>query len=94
MGNLVIVLLGVASIFASLVCIVILFYVIEGFIQKRKERDTSDTAVTAPNVTEAKPASSAPIADRQKIIAAACAVIAEELGEDVRNLKVVSFKRI
>jgi len=93
-GNLVIVLLGMASIFASLICIVFLFYGIEALIRRRKESDTSDTTVSAPNVSDAKPVSSAPIADRQKIIAAACAVIAEELGEDVRNLKVVSFKRI
>lgn len=37
---------------------------------------------------------SAPIANRDEIIAAACAVIAEELGEDVSNIRVTSFRKL
>lgn len=32
--------------------------------------------------------------DEKKIVAMAVAAIAEELGEDVKNLRVVSFKKI
>ena len=48
------------------------------------------------NVQTQAPASSsgnAPIANKQEIVAGVCAVIAEELGTDVKNIKVVSFKR-
>lgn len=33
------------------------------------------------------------IANKGEIIAACCAAIAEELGEEVKNIKVVSFKK-
>ena len=50
------------------------------------------------DVQEAAPApvqnTASPIANRQEIIAAACAVIAEETGNDVKNIRVVSFKRV
>ena len=38
-------------------------------------------------------AASAEIANKGEIVAACCAAIAEELGEDVKNIKVVSFKK-
>lgn len=40
------------------------------------------------------PVQNAPIANRDEIIAAACAVIAEELGEDVSNIRVTSFRKL
>ncbi len=33
------------------------------------------------------------IANKGEIVAACCAAIAEELGEEVKNIKVVSFKK-
>ena len=35
-----------------------------------------------------------PIQNKQELVAASCAVIEEELGTDVKNIKVLSFKRI
>ena len=44
--------------------------------------------------SKAQPIAAAPIQNKQEIIAAACAVIAEEIGTDANNIKVVSFKKL
>ena len=51
-----------------------------------------EEAASAPAKAVSTP--SASIANKQEIIAASCAVIAEELGTDVRNIKVTSFKKL
>jgi len=81
--------LGMGTVFISLICIVfvckIMSFCVGLFEGKNKN-------VPAPVVST--PAAAAPIANKQEIIAAACAVIAEEIGADAKNLRVVSFKKM
>ena len=84
--NLFVVLMGMGTVFVGLVCIVFLCMAMSAILKKfQKDEENSQPVQAAP--------SAAPIANRQAIIAASCAVIAEELGTDVENIKVVSFKR-
>ena len=87
--NIYVVFLGMGTVFVGLICLVLICMLMSSIIRKF---DVGETETNEPVASAAQPA--APIADRQAIIAASCAVIAEELGEDVKNIKVVSFKRM
>ena len=84
-------LLGVGTVFLGLVCLVVLCKII-GALAGKKSKET------APATTPAAPPGAATtnqhIENRQEIIAAVSAVIAEELGTDVSALRILSFKKI
>lgn len=85
-----VILMGMGTVFVGLICLVFLCMATSAIINMFPKDEADNAAVP----TISKPAPVAPIADKQAIIAASCAVIAEELGEDVKNIKVVSFKRM
>ena len=86
-SNLFVVGLGVGTVFIGLICIVILCKIISlfcGVSQKKTEAPTAPAAATAQPVIE----------NRQEIIAAVSAAIAEELGTDISAIRILSFKKI
>ncbi len=84
--------MGVATVFFGLVALVFICYIVSAVCKLfAKPQSASAPAAKAP--TQASPNAGETIANKGEIIAAACAAIAEELGEDVKNIKVVSFKR-
>lgn len=89
LDNIYVVFLGMGTVFVSLICIVFLCMLMSAIVRKF---ETVESPVSASSAVPQQ--ADTPIADRQAIIAASCAVIAEELGEDVKNIKVVSFKRM
>ncbi len=89
-SNGVVVLLGMGIVFIGLICIVFICSIM-GAICK----NIAPAGKGSANASQAtKVAQAAPIANKQEIIAAVCAVIAEELGTDVSNIRVTSFKRV
>ena len=95
MSNLFVTLMGMGTVFIGLICI-ILICVIMGLVFKIFGKSSETTATAAPVAAPAAAPVSAnqPIPDKQKLVAAACVTIAEELGTDVTNIRVVSFKRV
>ena len=85
----VVVALGVGIVFLGLIAIVLICYVM-GYVCNLLVKP--DAVKPAAQVSAAD--SNAPIANKQEIVAAVCAVIAEELGTDVSNIRVTSFKKI
>lgn len=83
--------LGMGTVFVGLIAIIVLCYLMSAvcrlFVKDKKAEET--LAVTPANAVN-----NAPIANKQELVAASCAVIAEELGTDVKNIRVLSFKRI
>lgn len=90
-SNAVVICLGMGTVFVGLVCIVLLCYIMSAVCNAlvKKSPDASTPAESAPAVN-----ADAPIANKQEIVAAACAVIAEEIGTEANNIKVLSFKKI
>lgn len=88
-SNLFVVVLGVATVFVGLICIVILCKII-GLFCRAGENKTEAPAASAPTAS----AVNQPIQNKQEIIAAVSAVIAEELGTDVSAIRILSFKKI
>jgi len=82
--------LGLGTVFVGLIAIIVLCYIMSAIVKLfekgKKDKGTQKVAVPA--------ASNAPIANKQEIVAACCAVIAEELGTEANNIRVKSFKRI
>ena len=92
MSNAFVCLMGMGTVFIGLICIIfickLMSLVMKGFSkQEKKSEAVVETASAVQNTA-------LPIQDKQAIIAGTCAVIAEELGTEANNIKVVSFKRV
>lgn len=89
-SNLFVCLMGMGTVFIGLICIIFICYlmsfVVKSTTGKKKNSDISRLVNTSSD--------NVPIENKQEIIAAVCAVLAEELGTDARNIRVLSLKKI
>ena len=85
-------LIGIAVVFVGLVCII-------GLVELM---NLATNGIGAKKSNKEKPQPSAPVANapsavienRDEIVAAVCAAVAEENGTDISAIRVVSFKKI
>ena len=80
----IVVLMGIGTVFIGLICIIIICLItgaVYGTAKKQKRQPVKATAPEDPR-------------KRQELIAAVCAACAEDMGEDISRLRVVSFKKI
>ena len=82
-------LFGMGTVFVGLTCIILLVYLMGAIFQKIGQKPAAAPAA-APAVTAAP----AEIPNRQAMIAAVSAVLAEENGTDVKGIRILSFKKI
>ena len=83
-----VVVMGIATVFIGLICIILLCSILGAICKVFVKED-------APKAQPQVKANNLPMPEnKQEILAAVCAVIAEELGTEVEALKVVSFKRV
>ena len=85
--------LGIAVVFVGLILIV----GIVGLLNKAcdmMKKGKSDSTPIAPVQSAPAVAANAPIANREEIVAAVCAAVAEEEGVDISALRVHSFKKL
>ena len=90
MSNLFVCAMGIGTVFVGLIAFVFICMALSA-VCKMFVNNTpapSQSPAKAPNM-----AASGEIANKGEIVAACCAAIAEELGEDVKNIKVVAFKK-
>ena len=85
--------MGMGTVFIGLICIVLICNLMSLVIKAFSKNSGAATAVAATTQTSAKAVALDP-KTKAEIIAGACACIAEELGEDASNIKVVSFRQI
>ncbi|MBQ9757583.1 MAG: OadG family protein [Clostridia bacterium] len=90
MSNTFVCLMGMGTVFIGLICIVFIC----SFISFVIRLFTKKAPIAPAKATNTANAAALHIQDKQAIIAGTCAVIAEELGTDVSNIRVLSFKRI
>jgi Na+-transporting methylmalonyl-CoA/oxaloacetate decarboxylase gamma subunit len=86
-----VVVMGIATVFIGLICIILLCNIL-GVLCKALVKE--DKAPEVKNAVASAPQNLPMPENKQEILAAVCAVIAEELGTEVEALKVVSFKRV
>ena len=89
-GVLFTVLLGVSVVFVGLLCIVGLVMLMN-LLCAEKAKPEAPTPVQSPAAT---PVANAVIPNRQEIIAAVVAAVAEEEGTDISAIRVLSFKKL
>ncbi len=82
-------LMGMGTVFVGLICIIILCSLFSAIVRGTQKKEKA-----APVAAPEKPVKDEPIPDRQQMIAAVCAAVAEELGTDVSALRVVSFRKL
>ena len=78
--------MGIGIVFLGLICIVILCKIISAFC-KGTNKEIAEKNVISPTIEK-------PIENRQEIIAAVSAAVAEELGTDISAIRILSFKKI
>ncbi len=93
MSNTFVVLMGLGTVFVGLIAIIFICKIMGALCQIFIKEDTKTEPIAA-QTSAIAPAQPAPVENKQEIIAACCAAIAEELGTDVSGIKVVSFKRV
>ena len=85
--------MGMGTVFVGLICIVFICMLMSVAV-KAFSKNAPQKATATPAAKAAAPqAVTLPPAEKQAIIAGVCAVIAEEIGTDVSNIKVLSFKK-
>lgn len=82
--------MGITTVFIGLICLILLCKIIGMLSSGKSEQPKKETAQVATPVSTVN----TPIENRQEIIAAVSAVIAEELGTDISALRIISFKKI
>ena len=88
MSNLFIVGMGVGTVFIGLLCIVLLCLIMSAVCRAFEKKPKTAEASAAPVAVEK------PIENRQEIIAAVSAALAEEMGTDISAIRIHSFKKI
>ena len=83
------VVLGIGVVFAGLISIIILCKITSAICMAAQKSKKPSAKADAPSVS-----APAVIENRQEIIAAVSAVIAEELGTDISAIRIHSFKKI
>lgn len=85
--------MGIGTVFVGLICIIILCTIMSTVCKMFAKPGKKPVQASAPS-SQAAVKSDVPVENKQEIIAGVCAVIAEELGTEVNNIRVTSFKRI
>lgn len=85
-SNLFVCLMGMGVTFIGLTCLILLSSVMSKFLGKNAPAPATPAPVSAP-VGDVIP-------NRQEIIAAVSVALAEELGEDVSAIRILSFKKV
>lgn len=84
--------MGMGIVFIGLICIVFICMLMSFCVTRLAKGENESDAGTA--ITPAATEAALPADEKRKIIAGVCTVIAEELGTDVSNIRVLSFKRV
>ena len=84
---------GIGVVFVGLICIIFLTMVMSAVVRSFAKPEETKPAISPAQMPRAKQAA-APVANKQELIAGICAVIAEELGTEVSNIRVTSFKKL
>ena len=87
MSNLFVCLMGIGTVFVGLICIVFICMLTSFLVRVFQKNEKAPVASTNNTVQP-------PIANKQEVVAAVCAVIAHETGAEAKNIRVLSFKKI
>lgn len=88
-----VVLMGLITVFVVLICLIVIIKIMGAVMAKVSGKNAPQTA-SAPAPAAPVPAGPAASADKQKLVAAIAAAVAEDMGTDVSHLKIHSIRRL
>lgn len=90
-----VVLMGLITVFIGLICLIIIIKIMGAIINAVTGNKAPAAApVPAAPAAPAPAPAPAPRAGNQQLVAAIAAAIAEEMGEDVDHIKILSIRRL
>jgi len=92
-----VVIMGMGIVFVGLICIVLLCSIMSKVVKILEKMTSVSEPVAAPAPTAVSApvvAVQEPIANRQELVAAISAALAEELGTDVSAIRILSLKKV
>ena len=93
-SNLFVVFMGIGTVFFGLVCIIILSTIMSKICARIGEKTAAPTTAAAAEDHAAPAAQTMPVQNRQAMIAAISAAIAEDLGTDLTGIRILSVKKL
>ena len=90
MSNAFVCIMGIGTVFFGLICLIFITMIVSAVCKAVVKPQTQTKNTTS----FATPELDAPIENKQEIVAAVCTAIAEDLGTDVSNIRVTSFKKL
>ena len=82
--------MGIITVFVGLICLIFVCKLLGMLIKSKEEQPQTQIApVVAP-----APVFEQPIENKQELLAAISAALAEELGTDVNGIRILSFKKL
>lgn len=85
--------MGMGTVFIGLICIVFICMLLSVVVRAFSNSVKTPAAAAVHKAEAPKEAALLP-AEKQAVVAGVCAAIAEELGTDASNIKVLSFKKV
>ena len=82
--------MGIITVFVGLICLIIVCKLIAAFSDNKKQ----ETAETCSPIIASASVAEQPIENKQELLAAVSAALAEELGTDVNGIRIISFKKL
>ncbi len=89
-----VVLMGLITVFVVLICLIGIIKLMGLVMVKLAERKAVPAVQTAAPAAAPVPVGQTASADKQKLVAAVAAAIAEDMGTDVDHLKIHSIRRL
>ena len=86
-----VVVMGIVTVFVCLIALIAIIYIMGGIVNKATYK-TAPAAAPAPVAAPAAPVQ--PSVNKQQLVAAMAAAIAEEMGTDVNHIRIHSIKKI
>lgn len=86
-GSLFVCLMGMGTVFFGLICLIVLTMVMGKIVGGHAAAAAVPAPVAAPAAAAAEP-------NRQEVVAAVSAAIAEELGTSITGIRIVSMKKL
>ncbi|MDO4458760.1 MAG: OadG family protein [Clostridia bacterium] len=93
MSTPVVVCMGIVTVFVCLVCLIIIISVMGKIMEGVTSKQKANTPAPAP-AAAAPVQSVAPVGNKQQLVAAMAAAIAEDMGTDVGRIKILSIKKL
>lgn len=88
--------MGLVTVFVVLICLIIIIKIMGALIGGRTAAPAAPAPAPAPAPAAPAPAAAAPqaAANKQQLVAAVSAAIAEDMGSGVEHIKILSIRRL